>query len=70
MAFVTYENRPNPHVTIHASGCNQIRKRGGHHKYNQGGYRDHATYGEAEAYASSIGLPVIKCSYCNPQTKT
>ena len=31
MAFVTYENRRNPHVTIHLEGCTQIRKRGGEH---------------------------------------
>jgi hypothetical protein len=67
MAYVTYENRPNPHVTTHRSGCNQIRKHGGQHSYGQGGYRDHATYGEAETYAAGTGLPVRRCSFCNPQ---
>ena len=65
--FVTYENRANPHATIHAYGCNQIAKNGGEHKYGQGGYKNHATYEEAEAYAKRTGLPVIHCSFCNPK---
>ena len=66
MSYVTYENHRNPHVTIHAAGCNQIGKNGGQHKYGQGGYRDHAAYSEAREYAASTGLRVIICSYCKP----
>lgn len=29
MGFTTFENRHNPHVTIHRDGCGQIAKRGG-----------------------------------------
>jgi hypothetical protein len=68
MAFVTYENYRNPHVTIHAAGCGQIAKKGGQHKYGQGGYRDHATYREASEHAQRTGLRVILCSYCKPAT--
>ena len=51
--FVTYENRHNPHVTIHLQGCGQVRKRGGEHKYGQGKYKTHATLSEAVAYATA-----------------
>ncbi len=66
MSFVTYENKSNPHVTIHATGCGQIAKRGGQHKYGQGTYRDHATYRQASEYAQSTRLQVKICSYCKP----
>lgn len=66
MMFVTYENRRNPHVTIHAAGCSQIAKNGGQHKYGQGGYRNHATYAEATRYAKGTGLKCILCSFCKP----
>ena len=68
MSFVTYENKNNPHVTVHVDGCNQIAKRGGEHKYGQGGYRKHTTYIDAEGYASRTGLPVIDCSFCKPNS--
>jgi hypothetical protein len=64
--FITYENRHNPHVTIHRDGCTQPRKRGGEHKHNQGSYKDHDTLEKAVEYANSTGLPVIACSYCKP----
>jgi hypothetical protein len=66
MTFVTYENRRNPHVTIHAANCSQIRKRGGEHKYDQGEYRDHQTLDAAEHHAQDTGLPLIYCSFCRP----
>jgi hypothetical protein len=66
MAFVTYENRRNPHVTIHVEGCSQIRKRGGEHAHGQGEYHEHVTFSEAQLYARQTGLPVIECSFCNP----
>lgn len=66
MAYVTYENSWNPHVTIHANGCGQIAKRGGEHKHGQGAYHDHATYEDAKAYAKSTDLPVKDRSYCKP----
>lgn len=61
--FVTYENRANPHVTIHRDGCGQIRKRGGVHKYGQGEYKNHGTLSLAIAYANTTGLPVIDCLF-------
>lgn len=64
--FETYENRHNPHVTIHRSNCTQLRKRGGEHKYRQGRYKTHAAFAQAVDYADSTGLPVINCSYCSP----
>ena len=66
MAFITYENRWNPHVTIHVAGCSQIAKRGGEHKHGQGEYRDHATFSEAQHYAFQTGLEVVECSFCKP----
>ena len=62
MAFVTYENRRNPHVTIHVEGCSQIRKRGGEHAHGQGEYHDHATSPDAQ----QTELPGIECSFCKP----
>jgi len=66
MPFVTYENRRNPHVTIHLEGCGQIAKNGGQHKYGQGNYKNHTTYPEAQSYAEQTKLPIINCSFCNP----
>lgn len=66
MVFVTYENRRNPHVTIHAEGCSQIRKRGGEHADGQGEYHNHETLTDARAYAQQTALPVIECSFCKP----
>jgi hypothetical protein len=65
-AFETYENRNNPHVTIHRVGCSQLRKRGGVHRHGQGNYKSHRTVAEAQRYAANTGLPVKLCSYCNP----
>lgn len=64
IGFETYENRSNPHVTIHRVGCSQLRKRGGVHRHGQGNYRAHATLAEAERYAKSTGLPIKFCGYC------
>ncbi len=58
MSYITYENIHNPHVAIHCEGCNQIRKRGGVHKYNQGKYMEHITYQDARKYAEGTGLPI------------
>ena len=66
MAFVTYENRRNPHVTIHVEGCSQIRKRGGEHAHGQGEYHNYATFSDAQRYAQQTELPVIECSFCKP----
>jgi hypothetical protein len=66
MAFVTYENYRNPHVTVHAVGCSQIGKKGGQHKYDQGGYRHHPTYEIAVEYANRTRLRIILCSFCRP----
>lgn len=67
MPFVTYENRRNPHATVHKAVCNQIAKNGGEHKYGQGSYKEHKTFAEAENYAKSTNLPIIYCSFCVPQ---
>jgi len=66
MAFVTYENRWNPHVTIHVAGCSQIEKRGGEHKHGQGQYNEHAKLADAQEYAQQTELRVIECSFCKP----
>ena len=66
LTFTTYENRNNPHVTIHCEGCKQIAKHGGEHKYGQGNYKNHSTYLEAESYAKGTNLPLLICSFCNP----
>ncbi len=67
MPFLTYENRYDPHVTVHKTDCRHPYKHGGNHKYKQGTYRDHSTFAEADAYAQSTGLKIIYCSTCNPQ---
>ncbi len=66
MAFTTYENRANPHITIHRDNCNQLRKRGGIHKYGQGHYKQHETYNDAKMYAQGTKLPLLDCSFCKP----
>ena len=66
MSFVTYENHANKHVTIHKSGCRHIRKHGGIHKYDNGGYRDFETIEAADSYAISTKLPKIYCFFCKP----
>jgi len=66
MVYITYENKRNPHVTIHVDGCGQIRKNGGHHKYKQGKYESHQDYSEAYQYSIQTGLPIINCSFCRP----
>ena len=62
--YETYENRSNPHVTIHRAGCSQLRKRGGVHRHGQGNYKAHGTLAEAGNYARSTGLPVKLCGFC------
>lgn len=64
VAYETYENRANPHVTIHLAGCSQLRKRGGVHRHGQGSYEGHSTLGEAGSYARRTGLPIKLCGYC------
>ena len=63
MGFITYENRNNPHITIHIDGCNQLRKNGGE---GRGEYYNHNTLEEARNYATTTGLPIKECSFCNP----
>ncbi len=64
IGYETYENRSNPHVTIHRVGCSQLRKRGGVHRHGQGSYRAHGTLAEAGTYARGTGLPVKLCGFC------
>lgn len=66
IGFTTYKNIANPHVTIHRDGCNQIKKHGGQHQYDQGSYEHHETYVDAKAYAESTGLLMINSSFCKP----
>jgi len=66
MGYTTYENRNNPHVTIHKDGCNQIGKRGG---VGRGMYKKHNTLQSAQEYAERTGLTIIICSFCNPKKK-
>ena len=63
MNYVTYENRNNPHITIHRKGCNHIKKNGG---IGRGRYEYHDTLESACDYASNTSLPVRKCSFCKP----
>jgi hypothetical protein len=63
MGYTTYENRTNPHITIHIDGCGQIKKNGG---IGRGEYYSHKSLWDAENYAKTTGLPIKKCSYCNP----
>jgi hypothetical protein len=61
--YTTYENRNNPHITIHQEGCRQIRKNGG---IGRGEYHDHETLIDATRYAESTGLRIVMCSFCKP----
>ena len=70
MSFTTYENRANPHITIHINSCNQIRKNGGEHKYGNGEYHEFQTYQEAKIYTKTTKLPIKDCYFCKPQKKT
>ena len=63
MSYTTYENRTNPHITIHRAVCNHIKKNGG---TGRGEYNYHNSLPDAEAYAKSTGLPVKKCYFCSP----
>ncbi|OQY43585.1 MAG: hypothetical protein B6242_14380 [Anaerolineaceae bacterium 4572_78] len=65
MLFTTYENRNNPHITIHCSTCNQLRKQGGK---GHGQYRKHACYNKARSYAETTDLPIRDCFFCKPQS--
>ena len=67
MGYTTYENTHNPHVTIHRDSCRQIKKRGGVHQYNQGKYQYHDSYDAAISYARGARLPLVICSFCNPE---
>jgi len=67
--FETYTNWHNPHVTIHRDGCDQIRKRGGEHKHNQGEYQNHTTLGAGDYRGGPSGLAVINCSFCKPSAQ-
>jgi hypothetical protein len=69
MAFITYENSRNLHVTIHREGCGRIAKRGGQHTYGQGVDKTHDSYGEARRYAEGTRRRVIDCSYCSPPVR-
>jgi len=66
MGFTIYMNVANPHVTIHRDGCFQIKKRGGVHKYGQGGYYHYLTFKEARENAEKTNLPIRECSFCKP----
>jgi hypothetical protein len=63
MGYTTYENRNNPHIAIHLDGCNQIKKNGG---IGRGTYHYHKTLVDAENYAKTTSLPIVKCSFCEP----
>lgn len=63
MGYTTYENRHNPHITIHKDSCNQIAKNGGQ---GIGEYHEHKGLSDARKYAENTGLKIIECSFCNP----
>lgn len=65
MGYTTYENRNNPHVTIHRDGCGQLGKNGGSGPPGSG-YLSHGTLADARAYAATTGLPVRECAFCKP----
>ncbi|MBU0936261.1 MAG: hypothetical protein KKI09_02920 [Spirochaetes bacterium] len=65
MVFTTYENKNNPHITIHKEGCSQIKKNGG---TGIGEYKHHESLVHAREYAKKTGMKIIECSYCKPGT--
>ena len=64
MKYVTYENRNEPHVTIHKVGCNQIAKNGGE---GRGSYACFENYADARKFAKTTNLEIKDCSFCNPK---
>lgn len=62
--FITYENRRNPHITIHKVGCTQIEKNGG---TGEGEYKKFELLKDAEIYAESTNLEIKHCFFCNPK---
>jgi hypothetical protein len=65
--FTTYENHNNKHITIHKTGCSQIRKNGGNNIPGRDEYNNFQTYDEAYTYAESTKLPLRNCSMCKPR---
>jgi hypothetical protein len=61
MGYITYENKNNPHITIHIDFCNQIRKNGGE---GLGEYKEHKTLEAARNYSQTTGLPIRECKFC------
>ncbi len=61
MGYTTYENRHNPHITIHISTCQQLRKNGGE---GIGEYKEHETLEDARNYSQATGLPIRECAFC------
>lgn len=62
--FITYENRVNPHITIHKINCKQVGKNGG---MGEGEYHEFPTYFDADNYAITTNLPKRNCFFCKPQ---
>ena len=63
--FITYENRINPHITIHKIGCRQIAKNGG---VGEGEYHEFQNYSDADNYADTTNFPKRNCSFCKPHS--
>lgn len=70
MSHIVYTNKNNPHSTIHLDkNCEQIKKHGGLHNYNQGNYESFKTIEEAEQYCNNREKDnkgkIIYCTYCS-----
>lgn len=67
MKYITYENRNNPHISIHKIGCSQILKNGGNNISGRDGYCAFDTIEKAELYAEATKLELKYCKTCNPK---
>jgi hypothetical protein len=63
MAYVTYEIRTNPHITIHRDSCTRVKQHGG---AGRGEYYYHETKIDAYSYAQTTRLPIKECYFCKP----
>ena len=66
--LIVYWNTSNKHVRIHRPTCRHIKKNGGEHNYNNGGYFEVITIEDAYVKAKEImSIDLIdKCKHCKP----
>lgn len=69
--FITYQNKHNPHITIHKFECEKVAQHGGIPSKPFQEYTLFMSYKSAEIYAEAVkstspSLEIKICSFCNP----